>query len=190
MKKQIPPFLAGVLTALLVLSLGASALAASGRLTLEVDPVRIQVDGQLFQPKDVNGNDVPVFSYNGTTYAPLRALAEAYGLTVGYDAETNLATVTTARGPAADSIPAADTPRKNTVQAATAAELVAAIAPDTEIILAPGDYDLTELAGKTDNPYVVWYEEFDGPQLNVVNVSGLTIRGHYLDHVELLGTPR
>ena len=51
MKKQIPPFLAGVLTALLVLSLGASALAASGRLTLEVDPVRIQVDGQLFQPK-------------------------------------------------------------------------------------------------------------------------------------------
>ena len=82
MKKQIPPFLAGVLTALLVLSLGASALAASGRLTLEVDPVRIQVDGQLFQPKDVNGNDVPVFSYNGTTYAPLRALAEAYGLTV------------------------------------------------------------------------------------------------------------
>ena len=80
MKKQIPPFLAGVLTAMLVLSLGASALAASGRLTLEVDPVRIQVDGQLFQPKDVNGNDVPVFSYNGTTYAPLRALAEAYGL--------------------------------------------------------------------------------------------------------------
>ena len=147
MKKQIPPFLAGVLTAMLVLSLGASALAASGRLTLEVDPVRIQVDGQLVQPKDVNGNDVPVFSYNGTTYAPLRALAEAYGLTVGYDAETNLATVTTARGPAADSIPAADTPRKNTVQAATAAELVAAIAPDTEIILAPGDYDLTELAG-------------------------------------------
>ena len=77
MKKQIPPFLAGVLTALLVLSLGASALAASGRLTLEVDPVRIQVDGQLFQPKDVNGNDVPVFSYNGTTYAPLRALVDA-----------------------------------------------------------------------------------------------------------------
>ena len=190
MKKQIPPFLAGVLTALLVLSLGASALAASCRLTLEVDPVRIQVDGQLFQPKDVNGNDVPVFSYNGTTYAPLRALAEAYGLTVGYDAETNLATVTTARGPAADAIPAADTPRKNTVQAATAAELVAAIAPDTEIILAPGDYDLTELAGKTDNPYVVWYEEFDGPQLNVVNVSGLTIRGQDRDQVELLATPR
>ena len=79
---------------------------------------------------------------------------------------------------------------KNPVQAATAAELVAAIAPDTEIILAPGDYDLTELAGKTDNPYVVWYEEFDGPQLNVVNVSGLTIRGQDRDQVELLATPR
>lgn len=33
------------------------------------------------------------FTYNGTTYAPLRALAEAYGLEVGYDAEKKMATV-------------------------------------------------------------------------------------------------
>ena len=190
MKQHIPPFLAGLLTAALLFCLGATALAASGRLTLEVDPVRIQVDGAVFEPKDVNENDVPVFAYNGTTYAPLRALAEAYGLTVDYDAETNLATVTTAGGSDAAAIPAADAPRKNTVHAATAAELVAAIAPDTEIILAPGDYDPTELADQTDNPYVVWYEEFDGPQLNVVGVDGLTLRGQERDQVELLATPR
>ena len=34
-----------------------------------------------------------VFTYNGTTYAPLRALAEAYGLEVGYDSQQNIATV-------------------------------------------------------------------------------------------------
>ena len=34
-----------------------------------------------------------VFTVNGTTYAPLRALAEAYGLEVGYDAANNIATV-------------------------------------------------------------------------------------------------
>lgn len=93
MKKSIPPFLAGVLSAVLVGSLTLSALAISGRMTIEVDPINIQVNGQTFQPKDANGNDVAVFAYNGTTYAPLRALAEAYGLEVGYNSETNMATV-------------------------------------------------------------------------------------------------
>lgn len=93
MKKTIPAFLAGVLTTVLVSAVAVSALAISGHMTIEVDPINVQVNGSTFQPKDVNGNDVPVFVYNGTTYAPLRALAEAYGLEVGYDKETNMATV-------------------------------------------------------------------------------------------------
>lgn len=86
-------FILGVLASTLVFSLSISALAISGRMTIEVDPINIQVNGAAFQPTDVNGNEVPVFAYNGTTYAPLRALAEAYGLEVGYDATTNMATV-------------------------------------------------------------------------------------------------
>ena len=86
-------FILGVLTAILVFALSISALAISGRMTIEVDPINIQVNGATFQPTDVNGNEVPVFAYNGTTYAPLRALAEAYGLEVGYDSATNMATV-------------------------------------------------------------------------------------------------
>lgn len=87
-------FLSGVLCATLVFSLTLSALAISGRMTIEVDPVNVQVNGEVFQPTDVNGKEVPVFAYQGTTYAPVRALAEAYGLEVGYDAATNMATVT------------------------------------------------------------------------------------------------
>lgn len=87
-------FLSGVLCATLVFSLALSALAISGKMTIEVDPINIQVNGETFAPTDVNGKEVPVFAYQGTTYAPVRALAEAYGLEVGYDAATNMATVT------------------------------------------------------------------------------------------------
>ena len=94
MKRRFASFLSGFLACALIVGVSVSALAISGRMTIEVDPINIQVNGVTFQPTDVNGKDVPVFAYNGTTYAPLRALAEAYGLTVGYDAETNMATVT------------------------------------------------------------------------------------------------
>lgn len=91
--KHLPSFAAGMLTMALVGSVSVGALAATGQLTITVDPVNIQVNGETFQPKDAKGNDVPVFAYNGTTYAPLRALAEAYGLEVGYDAQAKMATV-------------------------------------------------------------------------------------------------
>lgn len=93
MKKKIPPFLSGMLTMGLIVSLGVSALAIGGQMTITVDPINIQVNGQTFAPKDATGAQVPVFAYNGTTYAPLRALAEAYGLEVGYDQAANMATV-------------------------------------------------------------------------------------------------
>jgi len=93
MKPQFRAFLSGALCSALVLGLAVSALAISGRMTIEVDPINIQVNGETFAPTDVNGNEVPVFAYNGTTYAPLRALAEAYGLEVGYDSEKKMATV-------------------------------------------------------------------------------------------------
>lgn len=86
-------FAAGMLTMALIGSVSIGALAATGQLTITVDPINIQVNGETFAPKDATGADVPVFAYNGTTYAPLRALAEAYGLEVGYDSESNMATV-------------------------------------------------------------------------------------------------
>lgn len=93
MKERRFSFLSGMLTMALICGLTVSAMAASGAFTITVDPVNIQVNGQTFQPQDAKGNTVPVFAYNGTTYAPLRALAEAYGLTVGYDSSANMATV-------------------------------------------------------------------------------------------------
>lgn len=81
-------------TALLAAVLSLGSFAAGKMIDITVDPtVKIKVNGEEFRPKDANGNDVMTFIYNGTTYAPLRALAEAYGLEVGYDAAANMATV-------------------------------------------------------------------------------------------------
>ena len=93
MKKRFLSFAAGALTALLISATTVTALAASGAIQIEVSPISVLVDGEVFQPKDAKGNDVMVFTYNGTTYAPLRALAEAYGLEVGYDGERHIAPV-------------------------------------------------------------------------------------------------
>ena len=107
MKKRFLSFAAGALMALLISSTAVTALAASGAIRIEVSPISVLVDGEVFRPKDANGNDVMVFTYNGTTYAPLRALAEAYGLEVGYDGERNIATVS--KQPTQTQAPIADT---------------------------------------------------------------------------------
>lgn len=97
--KRITYFLSGALAALLISSATVSAFAAGGLITLNVQPAQVMVNGEVFQPKDAQGRDALVFTYNGTTYAPVRALAEAYGLTVGYDSAKNMATVDGAARP-------------------------------------------------------------------------------------------
>ena len=93
MKRKGMYFLAGILTAFILGAVSLSALASDGFFTVTIHPIKIMVNGETFHPTDVNGNEVMTFSVNGTSYAPVRALAEAYGLEVGYDAETNTATV-------------------------------------------------------------------------------------------------
>ena len=94
MKKQLPGFITGFLCAALMFAFVFSGYALiTEKTTIEVYPINVMVNGKVFQPTNANGDPVDVFNYNGTTYAPLRALAEAYGLEVGYDQEKNLATV-------------------------------------------------------------------------------------------------
>lgn len=57
-------------------------------------------------------------------------------------------------------------------------ELIAAIGPDTEIVLANGVYDLSKATGygKDATDYWFWSEEFDGPGLTITGVANLIIR--------------
>lgn len=65
------------------------------------------------------------------------------------------------------------------VTVTTADEFIAAIAPDTEIILNSPLIDLSQATGygKSSGTYYYWNEEFDGPELYITGVSNLTIRG-------------
>lgn len=93
MKRTITSFFGGMLSMLLIGSLAVSGLASDGSFSITASPIHVVVNGEVFQPKTAAGNDALVFVYDGTTYAPLRALADAYGLQVGYDSTRNMATV-------------------------------------------------------------------------------------------------
>ena len=68
-------------------------------------------------------------------------------------------------------------------------ELLAAIAPNTEIVMEAGTYILSEASsyGQEINEYVTWSERADGYQLTLTNIDNLTIRGSGL-HVTVLET--
>lgn len=80
---------------LTVLVLGLGTAAQADHSISVNDAIRVTVNGAEFQPKDGKGNAVPLFTYNGTTYAPVRAICEAAGLMVDYDAQNSIAVLST-----------------------------------------------------------------------------------------------
>lgn len=125
-----------------------------------------------------------------TTAKALPETTAAVPETVAAVPETTVSVVTpgeteAAQSPAAESAPFAVeitpviTGQQNQVTVATADEFLAAIAPNTEIILNAELIDLSEASGygETDGEYYYWDEGYDGPELRIANVSNLTIRG-------------
>ena len=75
----------------LVLTLCVSfAFASTGIVpkNLEYMDLKIKLNGEIITPKDVTGKIVEPFAIEGTTYLPIRAIAGALGLNVGWDGAT------------------------------------------------------------------------------------------------------
>ena len=89
--KKLPSFFAGALTMLLVMSLVVGASAYSGKVTKELtyNNISVTLDGKKLDLRDVQGNSVEPFIFDGTNYLPVRAISEALGLTVSWDGATN-----------------------------------------------------------------------------------------------------
>lgn len=90
-------FAAGIVSGLLAVSLIGTAAATVGQMTAQLDytDIKIVMDGQEIEPKDAAGNYVEPFAISGTTYLPVRAVANALGLDVGWDGATKTVTLDT-----------------------------------------------------------------------------------------------
>ena len=94
MKQRIKSIIEGFLLAVLVFSLTSTVLAQAGKIgqetwTVNFNNIKLVIDGVLIEPKDALGNSVDPFIYNGTTYLPVRAVAEAMDKTVSWDGSTS-----------------------------------------------------------------------------------------------------
>lgn len=84
-------WLKGLVSGVLISSLlFASINAAPIRKSLAVffNNMQVVVDGVKINPTDAKGNKVEPFTYEGTIYMPLRAVAEALGKDVTWDQKT------------------------------------------------------------------------------------------------------
>lgn len=93
--KRIPGFLAGFLTAALITALCFPAFASTVRqLNANYSGIKITLDGAEIVPTDANGATVEPFTVDGTTYLPVRAIANALGLNVEWDGTTQTVKLT------------------------------------------------------------------------------------------------
>ena len=74
-----------------MLILGATAFAKQVTETIEVtyDNIKILIDGVEHTAKDANGNVIEPFIYNGTTYLPVRGIANAFNKDVSWEPQTS-----------------------------------------------------------------------------------------------------
>lgn len=85
MKRELKGFIVGVILTAMFMS--TVVFADSAKETIEVlfNKVNISVNGENVEAKNI--------AYNGTTYVPLRAIAEMMGKEVVWDGSTNTASI-------------------------------------------------------------------------------------------------
>ena len=92
-----------VIISLLIFTMAAGSVAAIttvGQRTLlaNFNNIQIVINGETLVPRDALGNVVEPFTVDGTTYLPVRALAEAFGKDVDWDPTTNSVIITSPEG--------------------------------------------------------------------------------------------
>ncbi len=100
MKKRLQGIVIGLLLAM-VFSLPALAKEAVEPIQAVYKNIKIVLDGVLLEPKDVKGNVVEPFIYNGTTYLPVRAIGQAFNKDVRWDGVNNTVYIGSEAGKAA-----------------------------------------------------------------------------------------
>lgn len=98
-RERTKGFITGLLVATLVFSLGVPAFAAyQKQATLDYTGVKITLDGKEVVPTDANGKTIEPFGIDGTTYLPVRGIANALGLGVVWDGASQTVRLTSGGG--------------------------------------------------------------------------------------------
>jgi len=88
-KRELKGFIVGVLiTALLLTSLAAIA-SRSETINAFFNNINVAVNGNIVDMRDANGAAVEPFIHGGTTFLPVRAIAEALGQEVNWCSDSN-----------------------------------------------------------------------------------------------------
>ena len=58
-------------------------------IAIEYNDIKVTLDGNPVELKDAAGKTIEPFTYNGTTYLPVRAVADLLGVSVKWDGDTN-----------------------------------------------------------------------------------------------------
>lgn len=89
MKREVKTFLAGAaLSALVLTSVPTMAERVSKTTELFYNDIKVVINGNRADLKDAAGNTVDPFVIDGTTYLPVRAVANALDQAVSWDAKT------------------------------------------------------------------------------------------------------
>jgi len=96
MLKQARVFFAGFLCCAVIFGIVATVFAAPVQraVTAVFSNIRIMINGNELVPRDAEGNIVEPFMIDGTTYLPVRAISEAFGMVVGWDGATQTINLT------------------------------------------------------------------------------------------------
>ncbi len=93
MLRKYKQFVLGFLIAALLFS-SITVFADLIEIKAYFSDVKIALNGKILNLKDVNGKKVIPIIYEGTTYLPVRALANAFDKEVEYDSHTNTVIIT------------------------------------------------------------------------------------------------
>lgn len=144
----------GALLVCAALVCGVALAASTVTRTIEANyaGIKLVVDGVEVTPKDANGKVVEPFASEGTTYLPVRAVADALGKEVKWDGETKTVYVGTIPGQAKNwmkELPPYST-NKCTVYDGSDAKQTFSVAGKTQTLGLHfgGEYD--------DNIYAIW----------------------------------
>ena len=81
--------MAASVAVMLIVGVTAFAKQATETISVMYDNIKILIDGVEYTAKDANGNVIEPFIYNGTTYLPVRGIANAFDKEVDWEPQTS-----------------------------------------------------------------------------------------------------